>query len=73
VLAARYGSALDSILTLYDADGHTVASNDDLDGTTTDSRLEVTLAKAGVYYVSLIDAHDTGGPAHVYRLSIRAK
>src|SRR5262249_20755590 len=29
VQAARYGSALDSVLTLYDADGHEVASNDD--------------------------------------------
>src|SRR5262249_41963454 len=30
VLAARHGSALDSILTLYDATGREVASNDDM-------------------------------------------
>jgi hypothetical protein len=73
VLAARYGSALDSYLTLYDADGQVISSNDDIDGTTTDSRIEATLPKAGVYYVSVIDAHDTGGPAHVYRLTVREK
>ena len=72
VFAARYGSALDSFLTLYNAEGQIIASNDDMEGTT-DSRIEATLPKAGVYYVSVIDAHDSGGPAHVYRLAIRAK
>ncbi len=70
VLAARHGSALDSILTLYDAEGREVAGNDDMPGSV-DSRLEVTLPRDGVYYVSLIDAHDQGGPAHVYRLVVR--
>jgi hypothetical protein len=73
VFAARYGSMLDSFLILYNADGQIVASNDDLDGSTTDSRLEATLPKAGIYYVSVQDAHDTGGPAHVYRLVLRGK
>ena len=72
VFAARHGSPLDPLLTLYDADGQTVASADDSDGST-DARLEVTLPKTGVYYLSLIDAHDQGGPAHVYRLSLRAR
>ncbi len=69
VLAARHGSALDSILTLYDADGRIVASNDDHDGST-DSRIEVVLPAAGAYYLSLQDAHDQGGAAYVYRLVI---
>jgi hypothetical protein len=73
VFAARHGSALDSLLTLYDATGAILASNDDLDGNTTDSRIELTLPKDGVYYVGLIDAQDVGGPAHIYRLSIRLK
>jgi hypothetical protein len=47
-----------------------VASNDDWQGST-DSRLEATLAKAGTYYLSLQDAHDHGGPEHVYRLVIK--
>jgi hypothetical protein len=72
VLAARYGSPLDSILTLYDADGNVVASNDDSGGSA-DSRLELTLPKTGVYFLSLIDAQDLGGPAFVYRLALRVK
>jgi hypothetical protein len=72
VVAARYGSPLDSILTLYDADGHNLASNDDSGGSA-DSRLEATLPKTGVYFLSLIDAHDLGGPAFVYRLALRVK
>jgi hypothetical protein len=67
VLAARHGSALDSLLTLYDAKGQQIAANDDA-GDSVDSRLLVTLPKAGTYYLSLMDAHDQGGPAHVYRL-----
>lgn len=72
VLAARYGSALDSFLTLYSAEGQIIASNDDHDGSA-DSRIEVTLPKTGVYFVSMIDANDQGGPAYVYRLAVRAK
>lgn len=71
VLAARHGSALDSFLTLYDDRGATLASDDDTVGN--DSRLEVTLPRDGSYYASVIDAHDQGGPAHVYRLVIRAR
>jgi hypothetical protein len=72
VFSARYGSPLDSFLTLYDAEGQTLASNDDYNGSA-DSRIEATLPKTGPYYVSLIDANDQGGPAYVYRLSIRTK
>ena len=72
VFAARHGSALDSLLTLHDADGRTLAVSDDIEGSS-DSRIEVTLPKTGVWYVSVIDAHDQGGPTHVYRLSVRQK
>jgi hypothetical protein len=72
VFAARYGSPLDSFLTLYTADGQIVASNDDHGGSA-DSLIETTLPKSAAYYVSLIDANDQGGPAYVYRLSVRAK
>jgi hypothetical protein len=72
VLAARYGSALDSFLTLYDGDGRTLASNDDSDGSP-DSRVELRLPRDGTYYLSVIDANDQGGPAHVYRLALRVK
>jgi Bacterial pre-peptidase C-terminal domain len=72
VLAARHGSALDSLLTLYDADGRQVASNDDAAGSS-DSLLEVALPRDGVYFLCLQDAHDQGGPAHVYRLVVRPR
>jgi hypothetical protein len=32
---------------------------------------KVTLPKTGTYYLSLLDAHDQGGPEHVYRLVVR--
>jgi Bacterial pre-peptidase C-terminal domain len=72
VFAARHGSALDSVLTLYNREGQVIASNDDIPGST-DSRIDVALPKTGVYYLSVIDAHDQGGPTHVYRLSVRVK
>jgi pre-peptidase len=72
VLAARYGSPLDSILTLYNADGQILASNDDHDGSP-DSRIVATLPKTGTYHIAVIDANDQGGPAYGYRLVVRAK
>jgi hypothetical protein len=72
VFAARYGSPLDSLLTLYDAEGRIVASNDDVDGTA-DSRIEATLPATGAYYVSVVDANDVGSPSNVYRLVTRIK
>jgi len=69
VLAARYGSTLDSILTLYTSSGRIVASNDDHDGSS-DSRMEVTLPETGFYYLSVQDAHDQGGVTYTYRLVI---
>ena len=72
VEAARKGSLLDSLLTLYDAQGHVVATNDDYKGTP-DSHLKATLPTAGPYYLSLIDAYDSGSPAHVFRLRLGTK
>jgi hypothetical protein len=72
VLAARHGSALDSYLSLHDADGHLLATSDDIAGSK-DSRIEAALPKDGAYFVSVSDANDTGGPAHVYRLAVREK
>ena len=69
VQAAQFGSGLDSLLTLYNSAGSVLSSNDDRDSTT-DSRVQSTLAP-GRYYLSLQDAHDRGGPAHPYRLILR--
>jgi hypothetical protein len=68
--AARHGSALDSFLTLYDADGQVIDSSDDVAGSR-DSRIEATLKKAGAYHVGVTDALDQGGAAFAYRLTIR--
>lgn len=70
VLANRHGSLLDAMLTVYDAAGQEVASHDDV-ADSRDARLELTLPADGVYYLSLIDAHDLGSPLHPYRLSVR--
>jgi len=70
VLADRLGSPLDSLLTLYDADGRILATSDD-HGDSRDARLETTIPRAGSYHLSLADAHDQGGPAFVYRLLVQ--
>jgi hypothetical protein len=72
VHAARHGSALDSILMLYDDKGQKLAENDDF-GDSTDSRIEITLPRTGSYYAVILDAHDQGGATHVYRFSARMK
>ena len=72
VHAARYGGALDSFLSLHDKDGQVLATNDDIPGSV-DSRIEATLPKVGKYFITVIDAQDTGGALHGYRLSLRAK
>ena len=69
VQAQQLGSGLDSLLTLYNAAGSNIASNDDGEGTT-DSKLETPL-EPGRYFVCVQDAHDRGGVAHPYRLSVR--
>jgi hypothetical protein len=72
VHAARHGSPLDSLLTLYDASGATLETNDDIPGST-DSRIEATLPRTGKYYVAVGDANDQGAPFFLYRLSLRPK
>ncbi len=72
VMAARHGSALDSVLTLYDDKGQKLAENDDV-ADSTDSRLEIVLPRNGTYYASIQDAHDQGGATHVYRFLVRPK
>lgn len=69
--AARLGSALDALVNLHDASGHLLASADDpLPGR--DAVLEATLPTAGPWFLVLLDAHDRGGPAHPYLLSLQA-
>jgi hypothetical protein len=69
IFAARVGSPLDALLTLYDQRGSVVASNDDAGGSS-DPRLEVVLPHDGVYFLGVTDANDQGGPLYLYRLSV---
>jgi hypothetical protein len=72
VTAARLNSPLDSILTLYDANGHVLATNDDSDAGA-DSLLRATLPADGVYFLGLTDANGRGGPLYGYLLNVRVE
>jgi hypothetical protein len=72
VHAARHGSPLDAMLSLYDSNRRLLAENDDRDGKR-DPRIKITPPAAGVYYLSLIDANDQGSPLHAYRLTLRVE
>jgi hypothetical protein len=72
VQAARFGSPLDGILTLVDADRRVVAAVDDVAGSP-DPVLAVTLPRDGTYYLTLIDAHDLGGAGFGYRLVVKVE
>ena len=79
VFARRLGSPLDSVVSLEDADGKRLATNDDSDdpgaGLLThhaDSRLTATLPADGAYVVRLADTQRHGGADFGYRLRISA-
>lgn len=79
VLARRLGSPVDAFLSLLDASGRTIASNDDFTdraaGLVThhaDALLRATLPRDGEYLVRLEDAQGKGGPDYVYVLRISA-
>jgi hypothetical protein len=67
--ARRYGSALDSFLSVVDAGGKELESNDDAIGK--DSRLEWTAPADGEYAVLVRDLNNRGGPEFVYHLIAR--
>lgn len=71
VSAARLGSALDSLLTLYDDKDHIIASDDDSD--TADSLLTVPIPRDGVYFLSLTDANGKGGAMFPFLLHVALK
>jgi len=70
VQAARFGSPVDALVTVYDADRRVVAAADDTDGSP-DPVLTVTPPRDGPLYVTVIDAHDLGGPTFGYRLVVK--
>jgi hypothetical protein len=70
ISAAALGSPADLLLTVYDANRQVLKTVDDVDGKP-DPKVELTLPADGVYYVSVLDAHDLGGTGFGYRLTVR--
>lgn len=66
--ASRLGLPMDSALTVLDSRGKELASSDDAPGLGSDSRVDITLAHAGDYYVAVNDVNFSRGSA--YRLKI---
>jgi len=67
--ASRLGSPLDSVLTVLDAAGKSLAQNDDIGGEQTDSRLTFKAPADGKYFLHVKERFGTrGGPQFSYRL-----
>jgi len=70
VEANRRGSILDAMLTVHNSAGNTLAVSDD-SASTRDASIKLTLPADGTYFVTLMDAHNSGGATHVYLLRLR--
>ena len=70
LVAARAGSLLDAVLTLYDEKGRVLASCDDSGGSR-DPQLRFKLPIDGTYFLAIQDASDHGSPWHSYALSAK--
>ena len=70
VEAQRRGSVLDAMLLLHNKDGQTLAAVDDTKASR-DPSLRVVLPADGPYFITVMDAHNSGGATHVYLLRIR--
>ncbi len=68
VRAATLGSWLDPILSLHDAKGRPLLSNDDTNGR--DASLSFTPVADGTLFLVVVDANDRGGPGYNYRLEV---
>lgn len=68
--AQQCGSLLDSTLTLFDAGGRILATNDDV-APGRDARIQIELPVDGAYFLCVSDAHDRGGVWHHYELSVK--
>lgn len=70
VLAGRAGSPCDPLLTLW-SEHRALLLTDDDSATERDARLTFTLPANGKYFLVVQDAHDQGGPAYGYHLSVQ--
>lgn len=71
VAADVEGSALDSVLTLYDSDGATVLATNDDNGITRDSFIRFTLPHSGTFYIKVESYDGSGSENHFYTLYLR--
>lgn len=69
VQARRFGSPLDALLTLTDAEGKVLQRNDDAAGP--DARIEFDAKKDTDYYLVLRDLTDRGGDRFAYRMTVQ--
>ena len=69
VHARRLGSPVDSVLTVLNAKGASIGSNDDAAGHP-DSATRVKLPEDGIYTVRITDQLGRGGPLYVFRVEI---
>jgi hypothetical protein len=69
VIARQLRSPIDSVLYIFDAQGHPVARNDDQPGTP-DSYLRFTPPVDGEYLIAIDDQLGRGGPDYVYRIEV---
>lgn len=70
LLSAPYGSSLDAILSVHDANGHVLMTCDDVQRSS-DPSFSFSVPADGVYFLSVMDAHDRGGISYNYLLIIR--
>lgn len=69
IYARRLGSPLDSVLTVFDAKGKSLGTNDDAAGNP-DSAVRVKIPEDGDYTVKVADQLARGGPRFTYRVEI---
>jgi hypothetical protein len=67
VMAQRFGSPLDALLTLTDDRGNVIQKNDDANGP--DARIDQTFSAAGDYILIIEDLLEHGGPEFTYRIT----
>ena len=68
VYARRLRSPLDSVLEIFDANGKSIASNDDTGGP--DSYLKLSPGEDGEYFLRIKDQLGNGGSDYTYRIEI---
>ncbi len=69
VEAQRRGSILDAMLSIHTQDAKLLAAADD-SASSRDPVLRVTLPADGAYFVTVMDAHNSGGATHAYLLRV---